>query len=91
MMAGMGPQGAVGPEYMDFMKKMFEVCMKEVKEAYSQRLAFQDQAYQETLNKFLQYSQNNFMTQQIPPIQQSSQNQKEFYSDAKQHKEFFEK
>lgn len=34
------------PEYMDFMKKMFEVCMKEVKEAYTQRLVHQDQTYQ---------------------------------------------
>jgi|688.fasta_scaffold1577396_1 hypothetical protein len=55
------------------MKKMFEVCMKEVKEAYSHRLDQQDKAYQETLNKFLIHSQNNFMTQQIPPIQASQQ------------------
>ena len=55
------------------MKKMFEVCMKEVKDAYSQRLDQQDKAYQETLNKFLLHSQNNFMTQQIPPIQASQQ------------------
>ena len=64
--------------------------MKEVKEVYSQRIVSQDQAYQETLNKFVQYTQNNFMTQQIPPIQPSQQ-QKEFYSDAKQVKELFEK
>lgn len=30
------------------------------------------------------------MTQQIPPIQ-ASQQQKDFYSDAKQFKEYFEK
>ena len=58
--------------------------MKEVKEVYSQRIVSQDQAYQDTLNKFVQYTQNNFMTQQIPPI--PSQQQKEFYSDAKQVK-----
>lgn len=73
------------------MRKMFEVCLKEVKEVYSQRLVSQDQAYQETLNKFVQYTQNNFMTQQIPPIQASQQQQKEFYSDAKQIKDLFEK
>jgi hypothetical protein len=44
-----------------------------VKEAYSHRLDQQDKAYQETLNKFLIHSQNNFMTQQIPPIQASQQ------------------
>jgi hypothetical protein len=74
---------------MELMKKMFEVCMKEVKDAYSQRLDQQDKAYQETLTKFLQHSQNNFLTQQIPPIQ-ASQQQKEFYSDAKQAKEFLD-
>lgn len=71
-------------EYLELMKRMFEVCMKEVKEVYSQRIVSQDQAYQDTLNKFVQYTQNNFMTQQIPPI--PSQQQKEFYSDAKQVK-----
>jgi hypothetical protein len=36
----------VPPEYVELMKKMFEVCLKEVKEVYSQRLVSQDQAYQ---------------------------------------------
>ncbi len=80
----------VPPEYVELMRKMFEVCLKEVKEVYSQRLVSQDQAYQETLNKFVQYTQNNFMTQQVPPLQ-ASQQQREFFSDAKQMKDFFEK
>lgn len=67
---------------------MFEVCLKEVKEVYTQRIVNQDQLYQETLNKVVQYTQTNFMTQQIPPIQ-ASQQQKDFYSDAKQFKEYF--
>jgi hypothetical protein len=69
---GAVPQG-VPPEYMDLMRKMFEVCVKEVKEAYSQRLDQQDKAYQETLNKFLQHSQNNFLTQQLPVLPNQQQ------------------
>jgi hypothetical protein len=33
-------------DYTEFVKKMFEVCMKEVKELYSQRFTHQDQTYQ---------------------------------------------
>lgn len=42
------------------------------------------------MNKFVHYTQTNFMTQQIPPIQ-ASQQQRDFYSDAKQLKDYFEK
>ena len=82
---------SVPPEYMDMMRKMFEVCIKEMRETYNQRLAHQDQAFQETLSKFLNQSQNPFMTQQapIPPTPQPPP--PHFYSDNKQHKEFFER
>ena len=75
------------PEYMDMMRKMFEVCIKEMRETYNQRLAHQDQTFQETLTKFLQQSQNPFLTQQGVIPSPSSQNiPPQFYSDTKQHR-----
>ena len=59
-----------------------------MRETYNQRLVHQDQAFQETLTKFLQQSQPPFHTQQVPPIPPQ---QAQFYSDSKQHREIFEK
>ena len=66
------------------------MCIKSVKEVYTERIVQQDHNYQETLQKMYLQTQNNFNTQQIPPIQVSN-HQKEFYSDAKQMKEYFDK
>ena len=77
-------QGSPPADYMELLKKMFDFMFKEVRDVRHEQKS-QNHVLQETLNKFLMMnSQQNFMTQNIAPI--PGQMQRDFYSDAKQHR-----
>jgi hypothetical protein len=83
-------QGASPPtEYIELVKKMFDFMFKEVRDVRHEQMN-QNHVLQETLNRFfVGNSQPSLMSQNIPAIPHNLQ--KEFYSDAKQHKEYFDR
>ena len=75
-----------GAEGMEMMRRMYDE-VKELRDMYMRNTMSEKRMLQETFAKVILNTQSNLLTQQVPPIPQVPF--REFYSDAKQHRDLF--